>query len=253
MKLNRTLLRAIEILELVSRSKEGYTLTELSLIFDYPKSSVFDIIKTLVYKNMVVEDNQTGITKYKIGLASFLIGSSYLNNIDIVNIAKSNLIDFANKMNATTFMAVLDENMVTYIYKYESENSIITTANVGTRKSLHCAALGKAMLAYKSEEEINKIIDKIDFISYTYFTIKTKEKLIEELAEVRQRGYAKDDRENTLQQIAVAAPLFDHEGHVVAAISCVGFYESSIDLDDLGLLIKDVGKQISYKLGYNPQ
>ena len=231
MKLNRTLLRAIEILELLSRSKEGYTLTELSLIFDYPKSSVFDIIKTLVYKNMVVEDNQTGITKYKIGLASFLIGSSYLNNIDIVNIAKSNLIDFANK----------------------SENSIITTANVGTRKSLHCAALGKAMLAYKSEEEINKIIDKIDFISYTYFTIKTKEKLIEELAEVRQRGYAKDDRENTLQQIAVAAPLFDHEGHVVAAISCVGFYESSIDLDDLGLLIKDVGKQISYKLGYNPQ
>ena len=253
MKLNRTLLRAIEILELLSRSKEGYTLTELSLIFDYPKSSVFDIIKTLVYKNMVVEDNQTGITKYKIGLASFLIGSSYLNNIDIVNIAKSNLIDFANKMTATTFMAVLDENMVTYIYKYESENSIITTANVGTRKSLHCAALGKAMLAYKSEEEINKIIDKIDFISYTYFTIKTKEKLIEELAEVRQRGYAKDDRENTLQQIAVAAPLFDHEGHVVAAISCVGFYESSIDLDDLGLLIKDVGKQISYKLGYNPQ
>ena len=244
MKLNRTLLRAIEILELLSRSKEGYTLTELSLIFDYPKSSVFDIIKTLVYKNMVVEDNQTGITKYKIGLASFLIGSSYLNNIDIVNIAKSNLIDFANKMNATTFMAVLDENMVTYIYKYESENSIITTANVGTRKS---------MLAYKSEEEINKIIDKIDFISYTYFTIKTKEKLMEELAEVRQRGYAKDDRENTLQQIAVAAPLFDHEGHVVAAISCVGFYESSIDLDDLGLLIKDVGKQISYKLGYNPQ
>ena len=109
------------------------------------------------------------------------------------------------------------------------------------------------MWAYKSEEEINKIIDKIDFISYTYFTIKTKEKLIEELAEVRQRGYAKDDRENTLQQIAVAAPLFDHEGHVVAAISCVGFYESSIDLDDLGLLIKDVGKQISYKLGYNPQ
>ena len=43
---------------------------------------------------MVVEDNQTGITKYKIGLASFLIGSSYLNNIDIVNIAKSNLIEF---------------------------------------------------------------------------------------------------------------------------------------------------------------
>ena len=54
-------------------------------------------------------------------------------------------------------------------------------------------------------------------------------------------------------KIAAAAPIFDHTGQVVASISCVGFYESSIDLDDLGLLIKDVGKQISYKLGYNPQ
>ena len=89
MKLNRTLLRAIEILELLSRSKEGYTLTELSLIFDYPKSSVFDIIKTLVYKNMVVEDNQTGITKYKIGLASFLIGSSYINDIDLDEVERN--------------------------------------------------------------------------------------------------------------------------------------------------------------------
>ena len=67
MKLNRTLLRAIEILELLSRSKEGYTLTELSLIFDYPKSSVFDIIKTLVYKNMVVEDNQPVLQNIRLG------------------------------------------------------------------------------------------------------------------------------------------------------------------------------------------
>ena len=74
---------------------------------------------------MVVEDNQTGITKYKIGLASFLIGSSYLNNIDIVNIAKSNLIDFANKMNATTFMAVIDENMVTYILNMSQKTVLL--------------------------------------------------------------------------------------------------------------------------------
>ena len=64
------------------------------------------------------------------------------------------------------------------------------------------------MLAYKSEEEINKIIDKIDFISYTYFRIKTKEKLIEELAEVRQRGYAKDDREDSAARRACGRTTF---------------------------------------------
>ena len=134
-------MRAIDILELLSKSKEGYTLTQLSTVLDSPKSSIFDIMKTLVFKNMVLEDNQSGVTRYKIGLQSFLIGSSYINDIDLVNIARNDLIDFANKMQATTFMAILDDNMVTYIYKYESERSIITTANIGTRRSIHCSAL----------------------------------------------------------------------------------------------------------------
>lgn len=107
MKLNRTLMRAIDILELLSKSKEGYTLTQLSTVLDSPKSSIFDIMKTLVFKNMVLEDNQSGVTRYKIGLQSFLIGSSYINDIDLVNIARNDLIDFANKMQATTFMAIL--------------------------------------------------------------------------------------------------------------------------------------------------
>lgn len=250
MKLNRTLIRAIDILELLSQSREGYTLTQLSSILDSPKSSVFDIVKTLVYKNMVLEDNQTGVTKYKIGLQSFLIGSSYINNIDIVNIAKNDLIDFANKMQATTFMAILDDCMVTYIYKYESENSIITTANIGTRRPIHSAALGKAMIAFATDEEIKEAIDRTDFVSYTEYTITSQNQYIDELKEVRKKGYAIDDRENTLQQIAVAAPIRDHDSKVIASISCVGFYESEINLDDLGLLIKEVADRISEKLGY---
>lgn len=71
-------MRAIDILELLSKSKEGYTLTQLSTVLDSPKSSIFDIMKTLVFKNMVLEDNQSGVTRYKIGLQSFLIGSSYI-------------------------------------------------------------------------------------------------------------------------------------------------------------------------------
>lgn len=252
MKLNRTLLRAIDILELLSKSKEGYTLAQLSSMLDSPKSSIFDILKTLAHKNMIFEDNQFGQTKYRIGLQSFLIGSSYLNDIDIVNTARNDLIEFANKMNATTFMAVLDDYMVTYIYKYESESSIITTANIGTRKSIHCAALGKAMIAFLTEAEIKTAIGKTDFVSYTDYTITTPQDLLKELDEVKEKGYAKDNRENTLQQIAAAAPVFDHNGKVIAAISCVGFYESNINLDDLGMLVKKVADQISANLGYIP-
>ena len=243
MKLNRTLLRAIDILELLSKSKEGYTLAQLSSMLDSPKSSIFDIMKTLVYKNMVIEDNQSGITKYKIGLQSFLIGSSYLNDTDIVNIAKNDLIDLANRMQATTFMSILDDDMVTYLYKYESEKTIITTANIGSRRSIHSSALG-------TDEDLKRAIQRTDFVAYTEYTITSVEKYLDQLKEVRIKGYAKSDREDTLQQVAAAAPIRNHDGKVIAAISCVGFYESQIDLDDLGLVVKDVADKISVKLGY---
>lgn len=250
MKLNRTLLRAIDILELLSKSKEGYTLAQLSSMLDSPKSSIFDIMKTLVYKNMVIEDNQSGITKYKIGLQSFLIGSSYLNDTDIVNIAKNDLIDLANRMQATTFMSILDDDMVTYLYKYESEKTIITTANIGSRRSIHSSALGKVMVAFGTDEDLKRAIQRTDFIAYTEYTITSVEKYLDQLKEVRIKGYAKSDREDTLQQVAAAAPIRNHDGKVIAAISCVGFYESQIDLDDLGLVVKDVADKISVKLGY---
>ena len=250
MKLNRTLLRAIDILELLSKSKEGYTLAQLSSMLDSPKSSIFDIMKTLVYKNMVIEDNQSGITKYKIGLQSFLIGSSYLNDTDIVNIAKNDLIDLANIMQATTFMSILDDDMVTYLYKYESEKTIITTANIGSRRSIHSSALGKVMVAFGTDEDLKRAIQRTDFVAYTEYTITSVEKYLDQLKEVRIKGYAKSDREDTLQQVAAAAPIRNHDGKVIAAISCVGFYESQIDLDDLGLVVKDVADKISVKLGY---
>lgn len=253
MKLNRTLLRAIEILELLSKNKDGYTLAQISSLIDSPKSSVFDIMKTLSYKNMVVEENIAGMTRYKIGLQSFLIGSSYLLDIDIVNIAKNDLINLANKMNATTFMAILDDYQVTYLYKYESPNTIITTANIGSRRSVHSAALGKVMLAYANKEDLKKAIDRTEFIAYTEYTITSVEAYLDVLKEVRLKGYAISDREDTLQQIAAAAPLRNYNGEVIAAISCVGYYESSISLDDLGLIVKEVADGISAKLGYNEQ
>lgn len=253
MKLNRTLLRAIEILELLSKSKEGYTLAQLSSMLDSPKSSIFDIMKTLGYKNMVIEDSQSGITKYKIGLQAFLIGSSYLNDIDIVNVAKNDLIALANKMQSTTFMAILDDDMVTYLYKYESEKTIITTANIGSRRSIHSSALGKVMVAFSSDEEVKRAIQKTDFVAYTEYTLTSVEKYLDELKQVRIDGYAKSDREDTLQQVASAAPIRNHDGKVIAAISCVGFYESQINLDDLGLVVKEVADRISAKLGYLPK
>lgn len=250
MKLNRTLVRAIDILELLSKNKEGYSLSQIATILDCPKSSIFDIMKTLLYKNMVTEDNQGGISKYKIGLQAFLIGSSFINNVDIVNVAKNDLINLANQMHATTFIAVLDDFKVTYIYKYESERSIITTANIGTKGALHSTGLGKVLLAFAPDNVFKEAMKKITYDPLTPYTITSPEKFIEEIQRVRKNGYAIDNRENSLYQFCSAAPIRDYSGKVIAAISCSGLYEELINLNDLGFIVKKVADEISNKLGY---
>jgi DNA-binding IclR family transcriptional regulator len=253
MKLNRTLLRTIEILDVLGKRKEGYTLIEITEMIQAPKSSVFDILKTLVYTKMVEEDTSYHKIRYKIGLQAFLIGSHYVNDIDIIQVAKEYLIPLATRMHATTFMAVMSDAMVTYIYKYESSNSIITTANIGTRRQLHSAALGKAMLAFSDETTIREAIQKIKFEPYTKYTITSVEIYVDELKEIRKNGYAKDNRENAIHQIACAAPIFNYQGVVIAAISCVGMYEKEIDLDILGEIVKNEANKISKELGYQEE
>lgn len=250
MKLNRTLLRAIDILELLSKNKEGYTLTQIATLLNSPKSSIFDIIKTLLYKNMVIEEHSESVIKYKIGLQAFLIGSSFLNDIDIVNIAKDDLIALANKMHATTFIAVLDDYKVTYIYKYESSHSIITTANIGTRGALHSTGLGKVLLAFANDDVFKEAMKTITYDPITPYTITSPEQLIDEIKKVREQGYALDNRENSIYQFCGAAPIRNHHGDVIAAISCSGLYEEAINLNDLGVVVKETADIISTKLGY---
>lgn len=86
------------------------------------------------------------------------------------------MIDLANKMHATTFMAVLDDFKVAYIYKYESIHSVITTANIGTRNPLHSTGLGKVLLAFSSEDVLKDALKTMTYEPITPYTITSPEK-----------------------------------------------------------------------------
>ena len=251
MKVNRTALRTIEILECISKSQDGVSLLELAQTLNIPKSSVFDILKTLLYKNMIVETQIGSKIKYTTGIHSFVIGSYGLEDINLVKITKEYLINLSKEYHSTVFLAVLDEGMVTYLYKHESLNSPITTANLGTRKSIHCTALGKVLLAFeKNEEIVNQAIQITDFQSHTKYTITSIKKYLAELEKVKNQGYAIDYREDTLNQICVAAPIFNHNKRIVAAMSLVHGYSERLDMDKLGERVKEVALEISQQLGY---
>ena len=151
MKLNRTTMRTVDILKLVSKNPDGITLDGICEKLELPKTSAYDIVTTLVEMGMV---NVTRGQKqtYTIGLTAYRIGINYTNNLDFIGIIEPELKAFAKNVGKTVFFGVRSDHEVVYICKAEPENPIITTATVGTKNPVYCTSLGKAILAYSDEE-----------------------------------------------------------------------------------------------------
>lgn len=249
MKLNRTTQRTVEILKLISRSPEGATLDDLCEKLDLPKTSAYDIVTTLAEMGMVnVKRGQK--QNYTIGLMSYRIGVNYTNNLNFIGTIEPILKAFAKEVGKTIFFGVPSDHHVVYICKFEPENPIITTATVGSRNPMYCTSLGKVILAYSEEEKREQMIGRIKFTPFTERTIKDRDQLLQELEEVKERGYAFDAREMEEHMQCVGAPIFDRDGNVLGAISMSTLYKPAEDYVALGNMISEKAMEVSRLLGY---
>lgn len=250
MKINRTVFRAVEILELLTKNMDGLSTSEIADIMKIPKTSVFDIIQTLLFMQ-VLELKDEKFKKYKIGVKAFEIGNKYTKDIEVLNVADQYLKDLSHKLNKTVFIAVENNLEVVYLKKYEPEKAIITTAGIGSKNPMYCTSLGKAMLSAYSDDILKEKVSKLNLVRYTENTLTSKEKLLQNLEEVRRRGYSIDNRELEDHMFCMGAPLRNYENDVVGAISITGLYREDEVIDNQGELVKETALKISRKLGFS--
>ncbi len=249
MKLNRTTVRTVDILRLVSQNPEGITLDGICQALDLPKTSAYDIVTTLAELGMV------NVTKgarqvYTIGLTAYRIGINYTNNMDFIGVIEPELKAFSRKIGKTVFFGVRSDHEVVYICKFEPENPIITTATVGTKNPIYCTSLGKAILAFSDEDTKKQVISRIHFRKMTERTISSASAFKAELDKVRKLGYALDLRELEEHMVCAGAPVFGPDGSVLGAISAPSLYNPNEDYDALGLIVKKKAEDLSRLLGY---
>ena len=226
MKLNRTTLRTVDILKMVSKKPDGITLDEICEKLELPKTSAYDIITTLAHTGMVhVVKGQK--QRYTIGLTAYRVGINYTNNLDFIGTIDPVLKAFAKEMGKTVFFGVRSDDSIVYICKFEPENPIITTATVGTKNPLYCTSLGKAIMANMEQEERDALADR-----------------------VKEIGYAFDARELEEHMECVGAPVFGSDGNVIGAISMSSLYKPTEDYDALGRLVSEKAKLLSRLLGF---
>jgi DNA-binding IclR family transcriptional regulator len=216
------------------------------------KSTVHRLASTLIKDDMLEQDKETG--KYRLGLALFELGARVRRKMNVFNEAQLALKDLAEKTGETAHLTVLDHASVMFLYKFESRQAIRMKSVLGARVPAHCSADGKAMLAYLGAEAIEAIaLDGL--AASTPKTITDLSQLMGDLAQVRARGYALDDEETEIGMRAIAAPIRDHTGEVVAAISVAGPVQRMTKKVMLANAPKVIAaaEAISARLGHSPR
>jgi DNA-binding IclR family transcriptional regulator len=187
-KINKSIDKALQILELFSMEKPAWGITEISKALNMYKSNVYNILFTLAERGFIKKDPNT--EKYSLSIKYFELGSIVIKNMDLRKIAHPYIEELSKEFNETVHLGVLDKGRVVSIEREESDKSLCSHIEIGKRTPLHCTAVGKAIMAYLSEDEINLIIKEKGLKKFTENTITTKKDLENEFKKIREQGYA---------------------------------------------------------------
>jgi DNA-binding IclR family transcriptional regulator len=246
----RSVDRAIAVLKAFSEEGPELGVTELSQRLKLPKSTVYRLLASLQREGVVDQDPET--EKYHLGIELVHLAGLVLRQIDVRQVARLYLRSLAEASEETVNLTVLTGGgKVINIDGITSPRMVRNVGWVGRAMLPHCISSGKALLAYLPQQRLERILTKA-LPRFTEKTITDPILLQEELERVRQQGYAVAQEELEVGLSAVAAPIWNHEGEVVAAVSVSGpsFRLSSEKMSELAELTRRTANEISHQLGY---
>jgi DNA-binding IclR family transcriptional regulator len=245
-----SLRRALAILDLVAAAagrEKGATLAELADGVETTKSTVLRLIVPLVEQRLVRQDPDG---TYRMGVGVLGLASACLTDLDIRAAAQPRLREIADATGQTVHLLVYSEGRITYVDKVVGPSPIQMASRIGDTGTAYSTASGKAMLAFLGDEEFDRVV-ALGMPARTAATITDPAQLREHLASVRKRGWAYDDLENEEGIQCVAAPVFNHAGACICAISLSGPAEAvAANRDTYTDLVVAGAKRISRELGH---
>ena len=250
-KMVKSVYRAVKILDVLSSEGEK-SVTEISTILSFPKSSVHEITSTLLATGILEKDSDRN--KYSLGLKLFELGKQAQANLEISKVAIPSLRSLHEQFDETVHLTVLDRKEVLYIECFESTKQLRTYSVIGIRAPLHCTAVGKAILAYLDDGEVEEIIRSMGLPRFTQNTITDRERLNAEVRKIRNSGFATDVMEHEEGVCCVGAPVRNHTGQVVASISVSGPSQrmTAARIEEIAPLVMERAAEISRRVGYKP-
>jgi len=245
--------RALSVLECLGHAKRGFSLSEIGRSLRIPKSSAHLILSTLERRGFLQKNAKTG--RYCFGLQLVSLSRSALENLDLRDEAKPFLRSLMQESGLTVHMAVLERDEAVIIEKVEGPGFVKLASWIGRRLDVNCTGVGKVLLAFLPDDELDYLLKTKEFARHNSRTIISKSALRRELKRIKQSGYSLDNEEDEPGVCCIGAPVFDEDGKAIAAISIAGI-ASQIGTDRvpiLARLVTRVAGSISARLGYVAQ
>lgn len=241
--------RALQVLEILAR--DGHAgVSEIAEEMGIHKSTVSRLMGSLVGREIVHQNSERG--KYQLGFGILRLASSIPGRLSLVREARPVLESLAEEYKETVNLAVLRSNYAVNVDQAMGPSTLATYDWVGSLTPLHATSSGKVLLAALSADERNRILKEVGLTPRTPRTITQRHQLEEQLADVVRNGYAVTREEFDIGLNSMAAPVYNHLGAVIGAISISGpaFRFDPEKVPGLVQALSEAGMRISARMGY---
>lgn len=238
--------KMFNILSLYSMERTSLSISEIESELGYPKSTVFRILNSLEKHNYIERNPDNH--RYSLGFNFFRLGSIVQSQLDFRKVALPFMKKLVEKTSETVELNIMDGTSRVCVEKVDSPLDVRNFVRIGERKPLHLGASGKVLLAFHKKDEVEKILSRLE---YEDENIQTSQ-LLSKLEDIRKNGYCITKGERVAGSFAVAAPIFGHNGELIASLTIAGPIQRLTDEreKELASLLVEIARTISSHLGY---
>ena len=216
----KTLGKALALLDLVARAEHPPTIGELAVIARLSRPTTHRLVQTLVGAGFLQQNARDG--RLAIGLGVLPLAASVLDTNRLRADALPHLQALAQKLNARVNLGILHQQKIMILGGAEKPTLPVIHSRFGRTVPMHCCALGKAILAYLPNDEVQAILREQPLVARTPNTITPGPALLADLDKVRERGWSTEFRENSPTSCCVGVAILDGSDRPAAAISLAG-------------------------------
>ncbi len=209
--------KSILVLETLGKATGAMRYTDLVRETQLSKSTAHRILSILGSEGLILYDADS--KTYRLGIKIMEWAAGIWRDFDLREVALEEMRQLNRETGENVNLAIRDHLEIVYMNRVESFKPVRAVAALGSRASIHCTGLGKALTAFLPSETQVQIANALTYTAMTKNTLANAQGFLDKLADARKFGYALDDCEFRDEIRCIAAPIFDFQGATVGGIS----------------------------------